>query len=55
MISAKSNYRSTVPHDQDKYHWRNPVERLFKKLKNCRRGANHETNIKLWIPFVVEA
>lgn len=38
-ISAKSNRRNPVPHDREKYRWRNLVDRLFNKLKNWRRIA----------------
>lgn len=33
VIPAKSNRRNPVPHDREKYRWRNLVERLFNKLK----------------------
>ena len=65
VIPAKSNRRVPIPHDREKYRWRNLVERLFSKLKNWRRVATrYDTtresylgfvaiaSIKLWIPFV---
>ncbi len=68
VIPAKSNRRSLIPHDREKYRWRNLVERLFSKLKNWRRIATRYdktresylgfvalASIKLWIPFVHEA
>lgn len=68
VIPAKSNRRVPIPHDRQKYRWRNLVERLFSKLKNWRRVATRydktkESNlgfvalasIKLWIPFVHDA
>jgi transposase len=39
VIPAKSNRRMPIPHDREKYRWRNLVERLFNKLKNWRRVA----------------
>lgn len=68
VIPAKSNRRIFIPHDRDKYRWRNLVERLFSKLKNSRRVATRYdktrkpylgfvalASIKLWIPFVHNA
>ena len=65
VIPAKSNRRVPIPHDRQKYRWRNLVERLFSKLKNWRRvatrydktresylGFDALASIKLWIPFV---
>lgn len=65
VIPAKSNRRVPIPHDREKYRWRNLVERLFSKLKNWRRVATRYdktrepylgfvaiASIKLWIPFV---
>ena len=65
VIPAKSNRRLPIPHDPEKYRWRNLVERLFSKLKNWRRVATRYdktresylgfvalASIKLWIPFV---
>ena len=65
---AKSNRRTPIPHDREKYRWRNLVERLFSKLKNWRRIATRDdeteesylgfvalASIKLWIPFVHDA
>jgi transposase len=67
VIPAKSNRREPIPHDREKYRWRNLVERLFNKLKNWRRIATRYDKIKesylgfvslastlLWIPFVHE-
>ncbi|MEO7682136.1 MAG: hypothetical protein ABIS14_15845 [Sphingomonas sp.] len=66
--SPPSNRRVPIPHDRQKYRWRNLVERLFSKLKNWRRGATRYdksresylgfvtlASIKLWIPFVHDA
>lgn len=68
VIPAKSNRRILIPHDREKYRWRNLVERLFSKLKNWRRVATRYdktkesylgfvalASIKLWIPFVHDA
>jgi transposase len=68
VIPARSNRRNPVPHDREKYRWRNLVERLFNKLKNWRRFATRYdkakeshlgfvalASIKLWIPLVNEA
>ncbi len=68
VIPAKRNRRTSIPHDREKYRWRNLIERLFSKLKNWRRVATRydktaEPNlgfvtlasIKLWIPFVHDA
>jgi len=65
VIPSKSNRRVPIPHDREKYRWRNLVERLFSKLKNWRRVATRYdktkesylgfvtlASIKLWIPFV---
>jgi transposase len=65
VIPAKSNRRVPIPHDREKYRWRNLVERLFSKLKIWRRVATRYdktresylgfvalASIKLWIPFV---
>ena len=65
VIPAKSNRRNPVPHDRQKYRWRNLIERLFNKLKNWRRIATRYdktkqsylgfvtlASIKIWIPFV---
>lgn len=68
VIPAESNRRQPIPHDRDKYRWRNLIERLFNKLKNWRRIATRYdktkksylgfvtlASIKLWIPFVHHA
>ncbi len=65
VIPAKRNRRTPIPHDRQKYRWRNLIERLFSKLKNWRRVATRYdktaesylgfvtlASIKLWIPFV---
>ena len=65
VIPAKSNRRIPIPHDREKYRWRNLVERLFSKLKNWRRVATRYdktaesylgfvalASITLWLPFV---
>ena len=68
VIPAKSNRRTPIPHDRQKYRWRNLIERLFSKLKNRRRVATRYdktaesylgfvtiASVKLWIPFVHDA
>lgn len=68
VIPAKSNRRTPIPHDQEKYRWRNLIERLFNKLKNWRRVATRYdktaesylgfvalASVKLWLPFVHDA
>ena len=68
VIPAKSNRRIPIPHDRERYRWRNLVERMFSKLKNWRRVATRYdktresylgfvafASIKLWIPVVHEA
>ena len=65
VIPTKSNRRIPIPHDREKYRWRNLVERMFSKLKNWRRGATRYdkiresylgfvalASVKLWTPFV---
>ncbi len=65
VIPAKSNRRTPIPHDREKYRWRNLIERLFNKLKNWRRVATRYdktaesylgfvalASVKLWLPFV---
>ena len=65
VIPAKSNRRIPIPHDREKYRWRNLVERLFNKLKNWRRVATRYdktaesylgfvalASATLWLPFV---
>ena len=65
VIPAKSNRRTPIPHDREKYRWRNLVERLFNKLKNWRRVATRYdktaesylgfvalASVMLWLPFV---
>jgi transposase len=34
VIPTKSNRRIPIPHDREKYRWRNLVERLFNQLNN---------------------
>jgi hypothetical protein len=34
VIPANSTRREPIPHDREKYRWRNLVERLFNKPKN---------------------
>ena len=54
-----------IPHDCEKYRWRNLAERLFSKLKNQHRVATHYdktpesylgfvalASVTLWLPFV---
>ena len=68
LIPAKRNRKDPVPHDAQKYKWRNLIERLFNKLKNWRRVATRYDKskgsypgfvsiaaVKLWLPFVHEA
>ena len=68
VIPAKSNRRTPIPHDHEKYRWRNLVERLFNKLKNWRRVAIRYdktaesylgfvalASVTLWLPFVYAA
>ena len=68
VIPSKRNRRAPVPHDREKYRWRNQIERLFSKLKNWRRVATRYdktkesylgfvaiASIQLWIPFVHDA
>ena len=65
VIPSKSNRREQIPHDRQKYRWRNLVERLFSKLKNWRRVATRYdktaesylgfvalASVTLWLPFV---
>ena len=65
VIPAKSNRRIPIPHDREKYRWRNLVERLFNKLKNWRRVATRYdktaesylgfvalASATLWLPFI---
>jgi transposase len=67
VIPAQRNRREPVPHDREKYRWRNLVERLFNKLRNWRRIAIHSDKTKeshlgfvslvsvlQWMPFVHE-
>jgi transposase len=67
VIPAKSNRREPIPHDREKYRWRNLVDRLFNKPKNWGRIATRYDKTKesylgfvsiasalLWIPFVHE-
>jgi len=67
VIPSKSNRREPIPHDREKYRWRNLFERLFNKLKNWRRIATRYDKTKesylgfvsiasalLWTPFVHE-
>jgi transposase len=39
VIPPKRNRQNPVPHDAERYKWRNIIERLFSKLKNWRRFA----------------
>ena len=39
IIIAKSNRREPIPHNREKYRWRNLIGRLFNNLKNRRRIA----------------
>ena len=65
VIPAKANRRNPAPQDRVTYRWRNPIERLFNKLKNWRRVATrYDKNAEsylgfvslvsalLWLPFV---
>lgn len=64
VIPTKSNRRIPIPHDREKYRWRNLIERLFDKLKNWRQIATRYdktsksclgfaalASIKLWLPL----
>ena len=64
VIPTKSNRRTPIPHDCEKYRWRNLVERLFNKLKNWRHVAKLYdktaesyfgfvalSSVTLWRPF----
>lgn len=68
VIPAKNSRRIIIPHDRQKYRWRNLVERIFSKLKNWRRIATRYdktkesylgfvalASIKLRLPFVHDA
>ena len=68
VIPAKRNRRTPIPHDREKYRWRNLIERLLNKLKNWRRVATRYdktaesylgfvtlASVKLWLPFVHDA
>ena len=68
VIPAKKNRRTPIPHNHQRYRWRNLIERLFNKLKNWRRVATRYdktaesylgfvaiASVKLWLPFVHEA
>jgi transposase len=46
VIPAKCNRRVPIPHDREKYRWRNLVERLFSKLKNWRQCATRYDKAK---------
>ena len=39
VIPARRNRRTPIPHNHQKYRWRNLIERLFNKPKNWRRVA----------------
>jgi transposase len=53
VIPAKSNRRTPIPYDREKYRWRNLVERLFGKLKNWRRIATrYDKTWKSYLGFV---
>ena len=65
VIPAKANRRNPAPQDRVTYRWRNPIERLFNKLKNWRRVATRYdkttesylgfvslASALLWLPFV---
>lgn len=56
VIPAKSNRRTPIPHDREKYRWRNLVERLFNKLKNWRRVATrYDKTAESYLGFVAIA
>jgi IS5 family transposase len=54
VIPAKSNRREPIPHDREKYRWRNLVDRLFNKPKESYLGFVSIASALLWIPFVHE-
>ena len=39
VIPARRNRRTPIPHNHQKYRWRNLIERLFNTPKNWRRVA----------------
>ena len=47
VIPAKKNRRTPIPHNHQKYRWRNLIERLFNKLKNWRRVATLRQNRRI--------
>ena len=56
VIPAKSNRRIPIPHNREKYRWRNLVERLFSKLKNWRRIATrYDKTRESYLGFVALA
>lgn len=63
-----ANRRTPIPHDRQKYRWRNLIERLFNQLKNWRRVSTRYdktaesyldfvalASVKLWLPLVHDA
>ena len=56
VIPTKSNRRIPIPHDREKYRWRNLVERLFSKLKNWRRIATrYDKTAESYLGFIALA
>ena len=67
VIPSKSNRKQSIAFDRQAYKRRNPIERMFNKLKNWRRIAIRYdktassflafvmiASVKLWMPFVHE-
>jgi transposase len=53
VIPAKSNRRIPIPHNREKYRWRNLVERIFSKFNNWQHiAARHENIRQSCIDFV---
>ena len=56
VIPAKKNRRTPIPHNHQKYRWRNLIERLFNKLKNWRRVATrYDKTAESYLGFVAIA
>lgn len=56
VIPAKRNRRHPAQYDRTKYKWRNQVERLFNRFKNCRRVATRYDKTKTsYLGFVAIA
>jgi transposase len=56
VISAKRNRKHPAPHDDEKYMWRNPIERLFIKFTKRRRAAaRYDKTKEAYLGFVESA